>query len=113
MTIAIRLLAFVLGLAIVFGTARSFIRMFVLPRAAQDPVVRIFFLAMRKIFDIFVNRLESYTAKDQWMAYYAPVTLILLLPFWYTLMLVGYMFMFWGWGPKAGTWRFGTAAHHC
>lgn len=97
----LRLIGFIFGMVIVLLTARSFIRMFVLPRAAQDPVVRIFFLTMRKIFDLFVNRLSDYKSKDQLMAYYAPVTLILLLPFWYSLMLIGYMFMFWGMGAES------------
>jgi hypothetical protein len=97
----LQVIYFIFGLLIVLVTTRSFIRVFVLPRAAQDPLVRGFFLGTRLVFDRIIQYLGSYTAKDQFMAYYAPVTLILLLPFWYALMLVGYMLMYKGLGAES------------
>ena len=47
------------------------------------------------------------------MAFYSPVTLLVLLPTWLILVWIGYAAMFWGSAGPRGTRRFATAALRC
>jgi len=94
----VRIPVFLLGLAIVAGTLFSAIRTFVLPRSANDPLTRIVFLILRRIFRIFARRSRPYAERDRIMAFYAPVGLLTLPPTWLSLVLIGYMGMFWATG---------------
>ncbi|MFN8417671.1 MAG: hypothetical protein U0528_00255 [Anaerolineae bacterium] len=93
-----RLLAFFLGIWIVLIVIISATRTFVLPRSARDPVTRRVFVAVRMIFDLFVNRATSYEQRDHLMAMYAPISLLLLPVVWLWLVMFGYMLMFWATG---------------
>jgi hypothetical protein len=99
----LRLLIFVLGLAIVAGTLYSAIETFVLPRSANDPLTRAVFLSIRRVFDLRTKRARSYTERDRIMAFYAPITLLLLPPVWLALVLLGFTGMFWSIGIPS--WR--------
>ena len=54
---------------------------------------------MRRLFNIPLHFAKTYEERDRILAYYAPVTLLLLLPTWLTLVLTGYMGMFWAIRP--------------
>jgi nitrogen fixation-related uncharacterized protein len=99
----LRIPSFIVGLAVVVGTLYSIIETFILPRSANDPLTRVVFLTMRRIFDIRANRAQSYEERDRVMAFYAPVSLLMLPPVWLALILVGYMGMFWALGENS--WR--------
>jgi hypothetical protein len=58
-------------------------------------MARILFLSTRFIFNKLTQRMRTYTQRDALMAYYAPISLLLLAAFWLTLVLIGYMGMFW------------------
>ena len=64
----IPLLAFVVGLGLIFWTLRSVIRTFVLPRSANDRLTRAVFLSTRRLFNIFTERATSYAERDRLMA---------------------------------------------
>ena len=81
-------------MALVIYTSRSAIRTFVLPRGASDFLTRVFFVALRFLFDLRANKAHSYEERDHIMAIYAPLALLTLLPFWLILVLIGYMGMF-------------------
>jgi hypothetical protein len=85
---------FLAGFGLVAVSLFSVIQSFVLPRQAQDKIVRIVFINLRKLFDWITNRQNSYESRDRVMAFYAPVGLLLLLPTWYSLVLTGYAFMY-------------------
>jgi hypothetical protein len=53
---------------------------------------------LRRIIDFFLRFAKSYRRRDSIMAYYAPVGLLLLLPTWYLLILLGYAAMYWAMG---------------
>lgn len=99
--IFLRLLSTVLGFLLVLATIRSAVRMFILPRAAQDEIVRALFLFIRRIFNFQARRLSTYLQRDQLMAYFAPLSLLLLLLLWYVMVFVGYMLMYWGLGAES------------
>lgn len=98
-----RLSFFFLGLAIVAGTLYSAIETFVLPRSANDPLTRLVFLSIRRLFDLRTKRARSYQERDRIMAFYAPITLLALPPVWLVLVLLGYTGMFWALGVPS--WR--------
>lgn len=99
----ISVLIFALGLAVVAGTLYSAIETFVLPRSANDPLTRAVFLSIRRLFDLRTRRARSYQERDRIMAFYAPITLLLLPPVWLVLVLLGYTGMFWSAGIP--NWR--------
>lgn len=96
----LNILAFLAGLMLVSYILLSAIRTFVLPRASSEILSRFFFLTMRLLFDLRAKKARSYEERDHLMALYAPLTLILLLPFWLGLILVGYAAMFWAIGVQ-------------
>ena len=91
----LRILAFLLGTAIVIGTLFSAVETFVLPRSAPDPLTGFVFRVIRKVFDRAIRLRHQYYARDRIMAFYAPVAVLSLLPVWLALVLFGFMGMFW------------------
>ncbi|MBE7556577.1 MAG: hypothetical protein HS126_36460 [Anaerolineales bacterium] len=103
MNITLRVIIFAAGLALVVYTSRSAIHTFVLPRSVSDFLARALFLTTRFLFDLRAKKASSYEERDRIMAIYAPLSLLLLLPFWLILILIGYMGMFWAVGVES--WR--------
>jgi|SRR5579859_909130 len=99
--LAARVIIFLLGLGIVMQTLFSAIRTFVLPRSANDRLSRIVFLSTRKIFNFVMHWAHTYTVRDSIMAYYAPISLLILPAVWLALVLAGYMGMFWAINPAS------------
>jgi hypothetical protein len=104
----VRFLGFVIGLAVVAGTLYSAIETFVLPRSANDPLTRAVFLSIRRLFELRTKRARSYQERDRIMAFYAPITLLMLPPVWLVLVLLGYTGMFWSIGVPS--WHAAFAA---
>lgn len=96
--IVLQVLVFLLGVGIVLETLLSMVRTFVLPRAAPDPISRVVFLAIRRLFNFRLHFAQSYKEKDSVMAYYGPVSVLALLPCWLALIVLGYSAMYWGLG---------------
>ncbi len=94
--ILLRILAIIFGSILVVLTVFSAIKTFILPRAANDRLVKFVFITIRKIFNIFLHRTRNYAQLDRLMAFYAPVGLFMLLPTWLFLVMVGYACIFWG-----------------
>lgn len=99
----LRGLAFLAGLFLVFFALKSAVRTLVLPRSTQDRLTRTLFRGSRWTFDLMARFRSSYEGRDALMAYYAPVTLLLLLPFWLLIVLVGFALMYIGIG--IGGWH--------
>ncbi len=94
----IRFFVFTLGLILVVITLSSAISTFVLPRAARSQLNRIVFGLLRRIVNFVLHFVKTYQRRDTIMAYYAPIGLLLLLPTWYLLILLGYAAMYWALG---------------
>ena len=101
--IALQILVFIIGLMLVAITLLSAIRVFVLPHSAPDLLADLVFLNIRRLFQLRLRWVQSYTARDSIMALYAPIGLLTLLPMWYTLISLGYTGMFWATG--IASWR--------
>lgn len=93
--IAFRLIAFALGLFIVFVALRSAIKTFVLPRAAPDSITRMVFRSLRRVFNVLCLQVPSYAQRDRIMSFYAPVGLIVLVPVLLAIVDVGFTLLFW------------------
>jgi hypothetical protein len=94
----IRFFVFLLGFVTVILTLSSAIGTFVLPRAARSQLNRIVFGLLRRFVDLILHFAKTYRRRDAIMAYYAPLGLLLLLPAWYLLVLLGYAAMYWALG---------------
>ena len=73
-----------------------------LTRAARSQLNRVVFGVMRRIFDFILQFANTYERRDAIMAYYSPLSLIMLVPVWYALILAGYAAMYWSLG--VGDW---------
>ena len=97
-TPAERIVAFLVGLALILITFHSVIETFVLPRGTRNGISALVFRATRVLFDGYTAVLRSYKAKDAAMALYAPVGLLLLPIAWLLTVFVGYAFIYWAVG---------------
>lgn len=89
---------FLAGLTTVMLTLSSAVSTFVLPRAARSQLNRIVFGLLRYLFEFILHFAKTYRRRDIIMAYYAPIGVMLLVPTWYILMLMGYSAMYWALG---------------
>ncbi len=94
----LRIGAFIFGASIATGTVLSAIRTFVVPRGEQTMITRVVFLIVRLIFGVLNLKRESYQERDRLMAYYAPISLVSLLPVWLFFVGMGFALMFWAVG---------------
>lgn len=96
--VAVRTLAFLLGLVVVGFTIASAVRTTVLPRAYPVRIARVVFLSVRFVLTLRAGHSAPYERRDRIMALYGPISLLLLLIAWITLILTGFALMFWGLG---------------
>lgn len=100
--LALRTLVFILGTWLVVVTISSAIKTLVLPRAAPNTIAGTVFRVTRWLFNLRIKNIAGYSGRDRIMAYYAPVSMVALLPTWLALILLGYTGMYWALG--AGSW---------
>lgn len=96
----IEIVAFVLGLALVVRTALGAVRTFVVPRGDNDSLNRLAFRVVRRVFEVLAPPTRPYETRDRIMAYYGPVSLMLLPAWWLVLLSLGYTAMFWAVGVR-------------
>jgi hypothetical protein len=96
------IIAFIFGAWIVTATVLSAVRTFVVPRAEQTMLSRLVFVIVRGLMKIPLAFRASYEERDHIMAYYAPISLLALLPMWLTLVTLGFAGMFWSVGAPSG-----------
>lgn len=95
----LRILSFAGGVFLVGYTVLSSIRIFVLPRPEQVLILRLVFQGFRRLFDFRAKRAESYEARDKVMALYAPIALFFIPVILMTLILLGFMAIYWALSP--------------
>ena len=91
----LRLLIFITGGSLVLLAVFSAIKSFVMPRAMQDELARFVFNSLRKQFALVLKKRPGYANRDRLLAYFAPLGLLLMVPTWYLLILLGYTGMYW------------------
>lgn len=98
--LALRILCFCAGTALVVGTFLSAIRTFVLPRPAIAKITTLVFVLMRQMFLLWIRRAKTYEERDAVMAFYVPFSLLVLPVVWLALVLLGYACIFWALGVE-------------
>src|SRR5260221_3511405 len=98
---AFRVVVFLLGVALIAATLLSAIRTFVLPRSARDRITFYIFRISRQVFNFLNHWSTTYEQRDERMALYAPITLLIMPMVWLMLVLIGYMAMFWAIGAPS------------
>jgi hypothetical protein len=98
--IGLRITAFVVGFLIVYATLASAVKTFVLPRSANVFLTRLVFTGMWTLFDLRLRKATTYEERDQVMAMYAPISLLVLPVVWLFSVMIGYMGMFWALGVE-------------
>jgi hypothetical protein len=86
------------GAWVVIAAIRSAVKTFLLPRPAPDRITAVVFVTLRRIFDFRLRGARTYYQRDQVMAYYGPVGLLVLLATWLLVVLAGYTLIFWAVG---------------
>ncbi len=94
----VKVFVFLLGSILVVMTIFSALSTFVLPRAARSQLNRIVFGLARRVFEFILRFATTYERRDAIMAYYSPISLMLLVPTWYLLIMIGFSFMYWSLG---------------
>jgi hypothetical protein len=98
--VAVEILAFVLGAAMVGLTLGSASRTLLVPRAIPARLARVVFIAVRWVFRLRAGTRHPYEQRDRILAFYAPVSLLTLLVVWLVLVFAGYAAMFWALGVR-------------
>jgi hypothetical protein len=95
MLIALKLLAFFLGITMIFFALKSAVKTFVLPRAAPDGITKFVFRSLRRFFNGLCLSVDTYLQRDRIMSFYAPVALVLLVPVLLFIIDVGFTLVYW------------------
>ena len=95
----LRVIVFVIGVMIIIGTCVSAIKTFVVPRGISSPITRYVFQFVGFLFRLRVRN-KGYEDRDRIMAFFAPVTLVLMPVVLLTLILIGYMLLYWAVEPR-------------
>jgi len=90
-----RVLVALIGFGIVGMTVVSAIKTFILPRGIDVWLTRVVFNGVGFFFRLRAKRTKSYEDRDQVMALFAPVTLFIMPIVLLSLILVGYICLFW------------------
>ena len=94
----LRILVFLLGLAIVARAVFSAIQTFVLPRSANDRLSRMVFNVIFGVFRLLLRKTSTYEQRDRIMAFLAPIGLLTLIPIYLILIFFGFAAMYWALG---------------
>jgi hypothetical protein len=98
MLLSLEIVAFIFGLLVVVCTLLSAIRTVVLPRGVRVVLTQIVFQGLGLVFFPLARRTRRFKVRDRWLAFYAPLSILLLPVVWLCLVLTGFAFMFWGLG---------------
>ncbi len=94
----LRILVFLIGLAIVARAVFSAIQTFVLPRSANDRLSRLVFNVIFGVFRLLLRKTSTYAQRDRIMAFLAPIGLLTLIPIYLILIFLGFTAMYWSLG---------------
>jgi len=97
----LRVLAFLAGAAAVVATFGSAVRTVVIPRGIPARLTRFVFFQMRRIFRLRARPSAPYAKRDRVMSLYGPVSLLILLVTWVTIVILAYTAMYWGLGGRS------------
>lgn len=92
----LRILSFVAGLALTYITLVAVIRTLVLPRSENVWLTRDITLLIHKLFLIRLHRVNNFEDRDRIMAYFAPLSLLILPIVWVFMFIFSFALLFFG-----------------
>jgi len=102
--IVLQIIVFLLGLGIALSTLFSAIKQTVLPGRKKVRLTRAVFRNTFRLFRFVAVRMPSDQARDAIIAFYAPMSVMLLPLTWAILLIIGFTTMFWAVSePSLGT----------
>jgi hypothetical protein len=99
---AIRVIAAVIGAAVVVAAGWSVVGTVVVPRRIRSRITRMVFEANRTVFHFVADKSGSYERRDRVLAVQAPVQLILQIVGWLALYELGFGLLIWPFDGDAG-----------
>ena len=100
MSAVLAVAVFVAGAAVVAAVVMSAISTVVVPRGVPVRLSRAVFLGVRRAIGVRVRFQRRYEDRERVLAYHAPLSLVALPVVWLSLVLLGYMAMFWALGVR-------------
>src|SRR5919106_3269479 len=97
----LRVVAFLAGTAAVVATVGSAVRTVVIPRGIPSRLTRFVFFQMRRLFRLRARPSAPFEKRDDVMALYAPVSLLILVLTWITIVIFAFAGMYWGLGGRS------------
>jgi len=107
--IAVRIVVALVGAFVVGTTVLQAIKSVILPRASPTLIGRALYLSLQGIFRRIAHEGRPFADRDRILAFYAPLTLVLLPGVWVGLTIVGFTAIFWGTGVNGLTEAFVTS----
>ena len=102
--IGVQIIVFLLGLLIAVSTLFSAIKQTVLPGRKKVRLSRAVYRTTFRLFRLVLVRIPSEQTRDAFLAFYAPMSVMLLPLAWVILLMLGFTMMFWGVSePSLGT----------
>jgi hypothetical protein len=102
--IVVHIIVFLPGLLIAVSTLFSAIKQTVLPGRKKVRLSRAVFRNTFRLFRLVIVRIPSEQTRDALLAFYAPISVMLLPLTWVILLMLGFTMMFWGVSePSLGT----------
>ena len=100
MSTVLAVVVFIGGAALVAAVVMSAISTVVVPRGVPVRLSRAVFLGVRRAIGVRVRFQRRYEDRERVLAYHAPLSLVALPVVWLSLVLLGYMAMFWALGVR-------------
>src|SRR6516164_3180890 len=94
--ILLQIIVFLLGLSIGLITLFSAIKQTVLPGRKKARLTRFVFRDTFRLFRFVALRMPSDQARNATLAFYAPLSVMLLPLTWVILLMIGFTMMYWG-----------------
>ena len=99
--IATRIAVGLAGGVLVFATFMSAIKLVVVPKGTSQRITRFVFTAIRGGMRMYARPSLAWPKRDNRLAFYAPVALVLLPLIWVSLIIVGFAGIHWALDPKS------------
>lgn len=96
MTVVLRSVVFVAGGLLAAWSVSSAVRTMVVPRPLQSIIARAVFEGTRGVLRLFMGRSPPYEQRDRVMAFFGPVSMLLLPVVWLAVVHMGFTGMYWG-----------------
>jgi hypothetical protein len=89
------------GLLVVGSTFLSAIKLVVVPKGTSQRITRLVFTVVRGFIKIYARPSLPWHKRDHRLAFYAPVSLVLLPMMWVTLIIIGFAAVHWALDPSS------------